>query len=642
MQKPTYLVALATLMLAAACSTPNGGGAEHQVAEIVPLETFFKDPDKGQYRISPDGEKVIFTGPYMGRKNVFIQTLGDTSATPITAETERSIYNAFWESNDRIIYVKDQGGDENYHIVSVKPDGSGLQDHTPFEKVRSEVLDILEDRPEELLITSNKRNPQIFDVYLLNTLTNEMTMVAENPGNITGWITDHDGNIRAAVTSDGVNQSLLFRESDKDKFSTVITTSFKETLFPILFTFDNQNLYCISDLGRDKTALVEFDPRTGKETKVIYENPDVDIQSVDYSRKRKVLTTVNYHFKKPGMHFLDDETKRIYEKIQAQVPNYTVSITRKNKDEDKLLVYANSDRYFGGYYLYDVKADKFEKLADFKPWISEDNMAEMKPISYTSRDGLTIHGYLTLPKGLEPKNLPIVINPHGGPWYRDYWEFNPEVQFLANRGYGVLQMNFRGSTGYGKEFWQASFKEWGRTMQDDITDGVRWLISEGIADSTRVAIYGGSYGGYATLAGITLTPELYCCAVDYVGVSNMFTFMNTIPPYWEPYREMFYEMVGDPVKDSLALAAVSPVFHADKIQCPLFIAQGANDPRVNVAESDQMVKALQERGISVEYLVKDDEGHGFYNDENQLEFYSKMEQFFEQHLRRTVPEKKNM
>lgn len=259
-------------------------------------------------------------------------------------------------------------------------------------------------------------------------------------------------------------------------------------------------------------------------------------------------------------------------------------------------------------------------------------MASVKPVEYKSRDGLTIHGYLTLPKGIEAKNLPVVINPHGGPWARDSWGYNGETQFLANRGYAVLQMNFRGSTGYGKEFWLKGAKEWGKKMQDDITDGVQWLITEGIADPKRVAIYGGSYGGYATLAGVAFSPDLYCCAVDYVGVSNMFTFMKTIPPYWEPYKAMFYELVGDPVKDSALLAEVSPAFHADKIKAPLFIAQGANDPRVNKAESDQMVEALKKRGIEVEYMVKDDEGHGFANEKNSIDFYKAMESFFARHL----------
>jgi dipeptidyl aminopeptidase/acylaminoacyl peptidase len=271
-------------------------------------------------------------------------------------------------------------------------------------------------------------------------------------------------------------------------------------------------------------------------------------------------------------------------------------------------------------------------------------MASMNPIQYESRDGLTIHGYLTLPKGYtmeNAKNLPVVVNPHGGPWARDNWGFNPEVQFLANKGYAVLQMNFRGSTGYGKKFWEASFKEWGRAMQDDITDGVNWLIDKGIADESRIAIYGASYGGYATLAGVTLTPDLYAAAVDYVGVSNLFTFMNTIPPYWKPLLDMMHEMVGDPKADSVMMYEVSPVFHADKIKTPLFVAQGANDPRVNINESNQMVEALKQRGVDVEYMVKDNEGHGFRNEENSFDFYNAMEKFLDEHLK-TGKEEKEM
>lgn len=639
MKRPFCLAILPLVFVALTQCRTEEKRTKEDPAQPVAMEDFFKDPLRAGYRISPNGEMILFRAPHQGRMNVFFQKLGDTTAIPLTAETERSIYNAEWESDERIIYVKDVGGDENTHILSVKPDGSTLVDHTPFEKVQASVVDILEDRPNELLIQHNKRNAQLFDVYLLNTNTGAMTMVAENPGNITGWVTDHEGKIRAAVTSDGVNNSLLYRETENEPFKTVLTTSFRETLNPVIFTFDNKNLYALSNIGRDKTALVEFDPNTAKEIKVIYEHPDVDLDGFDYSRKRKVITEIHYETDKPQRHVVDDQTKSIVEKIEKQIPDYAFYIARKNKAEDKLLVYVNSDRYFGGYYFYDVNGDQFTKLADFKPWLREENMARVQPITYTSRDGLTIHGYLTLPKGVDPKNLPVVVNPHGGPWARDGWGFNPEIQFLANRGYAVLQMNFRGSTGYGRKFWEASFKEWGGTMQDDITDGVRWLIKEGIADSTRIAIYGASYGGYATLAGITKTPELYTCAVDYVGVSNMFTFMHSIPPYWEPYRKMLYEMVGDPKADSLALAKVSPVNNIDKIKCPLLVVQGANDPRVNKAESDQIVEALQKKGLAVEYIVKDNEGHGFYNQENQFEFYGAMEKFFEKHLRRSVPEK---
>jgi dipeptidyl aminopeptidase/acylaminoacyl peptidase len=639
--KHTALLSGLLLILFYGCKTGEKV-IQETPAEPIAMEDFFKDPQRAGYRISPNGEWILYRAPHQGRMNVFVQKLGDTTAIPVTAETERSIYNAEWESDERIVFVKDSGGDENTHILSVKPDGSGLTDHTPFEKVRAGIVDILEERPNELLIEHNKRNAQVFDVYLLNTNTGEMKMVAENPGNITGWVTDHDGKIRAAVATDGVNSSILFRENENEKFKTVLTTSFKETVTPVAFTFDNKNIYAMSNLQRDKIGLVEFDPRTAKEVKEIYVHPDVDIDGFDYSKKRKVLTHVSYNTDKPQRHFLDEQDKQIHENISKEIPNYSFFIARKNKAEDKLLVYVSSDKYFGGYYFYDVNQKSFKKLSDFKPWLKEENMAAMKPITYKSRDGLTINGYLTLPKGIEPKNLPVVINPHGGPWARDGWGYNPEVQFLANRGYAVLQMNFRGSTGYGRKFWESSFKQWGRTMQDDITDGVKWLIKEGIADSSRIAIYGASYGGYATLAGITRTPELYACAVDYVGVSNMFTFMNTIPPYWEPYRKMFYEMVGDPKADSVMLAEVSPVFHVDKIKCPLLVAQGANDPRVNKAESDQIVESLRKRGVEVEYIVKDNEGHGFYNQENQFEFYRSMEAFFEKNLRKSVPDRKEM
>jgi len=321
--------------------------------------------------------------------------------------------------------------------------------------------------------------------------------------------------------------------------------------------------------------------------------------------------------------------------LKSKLGDIEFGITSADKSEVKKIVLAASDKSEGTYYLYDENTGTLDKISDVAPWLDQSEMASMVPVDYKSRDGLAINGYLTFPKGYSmdnAKKMPVVVNPHGGPWARDQWGFNPEVQLLANRGYIVFQMNFRGSTGYGKKFWQASFKKWGKEMQDDITDGVNWLINKGIADSTRIAIYGGSYGGYATLAGITFTPDLYTAAVDYVGVSNLFTFLKTVPPYWKPMLDMFYEMVGDPVKDSILLYEASPVLHVDKIKTPLFIAQGANDPRVNINESNQMVEALRNRGITVEYMVKDNEGHGFYNEKNRFDFYHAMEKFLNEHL----------
>jgi dipeptidyl aminopeptidase/acylaminoacyl peptidase len=401
---------------------------------------------------------------------------------------------------------------------------------------------------------------------------------------------------------------------------------------PLFFTFDNKKLYAASNIGRDKSEIVIFDPETGKETESLFANEQVDVGNLSYSKKRKVITKAYYTTDKVHYKFFDDESEAMYKRVKKELPDYDCYFTSTNTNEDKYLIRTYSDRSLGAYYFYDYVTDELSLIGEVSPWMNEEQMAPMKPIQYTSRDGLTIYGYLTLPVGVEAKNLPLVVNPHGGPWARDQWGFNPEIQFLANRGYAVLQMNFRGSTGYGREFWEISFKQWGQTMQDDITDAVKWAISEGIADKDRVAIYGGSYGGYATLAGLAFTPDLYRCGVDYVGVSNMFTFMNTIPPYWEPYRQMFYEMAGDPVKDSVMLAKVSPALHADKIVAPLFVAQGANDPRVNLAESDQMVEAMKLRGVDVEYLVKNNEGHGFRNQENRFDFYRAMEMFLETHM----------
>jgi len=599
---------------------------------LIPMKDFFRNAEKRSFQISPDGNYLSFMQPVNSRMNVFVQKIGEETVTQVTFATERDIAGYFWKGNNRIIYVQDSKGDENFRLFAVDRDGKNQKDLTPFEKVRAGIVDDLEDNPNEMLIQINKNNPQVFDVYRINVNTGEMKVVGQNPGNITGWQTDHDGKLRIAITTDGVNSSILYRDNEDQEFKTLITTTFKETVAPIFFTFDNKNLYMASNLGRDKAAIVEYDIANNKEIRVLYENPEYDVTGLNYSRKNKTLSYATYVGWKQEYFFFSKEAENIFNDLTSKLGGKQIAVSGNNKDEDKLLIRTYSDKSLGAYYFYDVKTKDLKKLSDVSPWINEQHLADQKPITYKSRDGLTIHGYLTLPKGVDAKNLPVVVNPHGGPWARDVWGFNPEVQFLANRGYAVLQMNFRGSTGYGREFWETSFKQWGKTMQDDISDGVKWLIDQGIADPKRVGIYGGSYGGYATLAGLTFTPELYACGVDYVGVSNLFTFQNSIPPYWEPYKEMLYEMVGHPQKDSLLLRDASPVFHVDKIVAPLFIAQGAHDPRVNKNESDQMVEALQKRGIDVPYMVKDNEGHGFRNEENRFDFYGAMEQFFFKYL----------
>jgi len=601
-------------------------------AKQVPLRDFFKNPEQTGHQVSTDGRYLSWLAPYERRLNVYVRPIAGGAATRATSETARDIAGYFWKS-DRILYVKDFGGDENFHVVSVDMKAGDLKDLTPGEKVRAQIVDILIDDDTHIIVSHNRRDPKVFDVFRVNVKTGEEKLIAQNPGNITGWQTDHDGRLRMASTTDGVNTSLLYRESEADAFKPILTTNFKEQVNPLFFTFDNRKLYVVSNRGRDKAAVFVFDPQSAKEGEMIFEHPEVDVGGLTYSRKRKVLTTAPYTTWKAERKFLDRESEAMFRDVESKLPGYEIQFVSTNRDEDKFIVASFSDKTRGKRYLYDKNTKKLELLADVSPWLPEAELADMKPIKYTTRDGLVINGYLTLPRGVAAKNLPVVVNPHGGPWARDVWRFNPEVQFLANRGYAVFQMNFRGSVGYGRKFWESSFKQWGKKMQDDVTDGVQWLIREGIADPKRVAIYGGSYGGYTTLAGIAFTPDLYAAAVDYVGVSNLFTFMKTIPPYWKPYLEMLQEMVGDMEKDKELLASASPVMHVDRIKTPLFIAQGAKDPRVNKDESDQMVAALKKRGVEVEYMVKDNEGHGFRNEENRFEFYEAMEKFLSRHIK---------
>ena len=600
-------------------------------SKLIPLRDFFRNPEQSGFQISPDGNSISFMQPYQSRMNVFVRARAGGEAVRITSETERDVAGYFWKGSGRIVYLKDFKGDENFHVVAVDADGKNLVDLTPFEKVRAEIIDDRYDNDAEMLVSMNKRNPEVFDVYRVDLTTGQLALIAENPGNVTGWVTDHTGCIRLAVATDGVDTSILHRPDENSPFKTVITTNFKEQIQPLFFDFDNKLLFASSNINRDKAAIVRVDPATAREESIIFQHPEVDVAGLAWSRKRKVYTEVQFLTWKRERKFFDTEMEAVQNDLERQLPGYEIDLQSSNRDENIFVVAAWSDRTQGVRYLYDATSKKLTKLAEIAPWLREGDLAEMKPITYRARDGLTIHGYLTLPRG-EAKNLPLIVNPHGGPWVRDGWGYDPEVQFLANRGYAVLQMNYRGSTGYGRAFWEASFKQWGKKMQDDVTDGVKYAIAQGIADPKRVCIYGGSYGGYCALAGLAFTPDLYACGVDYVGVSNLFTFLKTIPPYWKPMLDMFYEMVGNPETDKALLAEASPALHADNIRAPLLIAQGAQDPRVNVEESNQMVAALKKHGIAVEYLVKENEGHGFHNEENRIEFYEAMEKFLAKHL----------
>ncbi len=611
-----------------ACNT------EKVITPILPMEDFFRNPEKTNFQLSPEGEYISFLQPWQNRLNIYVQPVKGDSARRITNSSLRDIQMYYWTNNNQLVYLQDDRGDDNYQLYIVDKEGENEKALTPFNDTKVMIVDNLDEMENEIIISMNKRDKRFFDVYRVNLQNGDYKMIALNPGNVTRWFTDNRGYLRLAVTTDGVNQGLLYRKNEADEFKLIKSTNFKETLEPLFFSFDDNYIYASSNLGRDKQAIILYDPETNSEIKTIFEDEEFDVSDLLRSREKQIITGVTFITWKKQYKFFDKERELLQQDLETKLPGYEVTIVTSSRDENKLLIRTHSDKSLGAYYYYNPGSEEFFKLAEVSPWLDENNMADMKPIRYKARDGRTIYGYLTLPKGVEPKELPVVINPHGGPWIRDTWGFNKESQFFANRGYAVLQMNYRGSKGYGKEFWEAGFKEWGGKIQDDITDGVNWLIRQEIADPRRIAIYGASFGGYAALCGVTFTPDLYTCGISYVGIPDVTQFLNTIPPYWEPFKKMLYEMVGDVKTDSLMLKEISPFYSVDKIKVPLLIAQGSKDQRVDKNITDRFVETLKKQGVDVEYMVKEDEGHGFRNEENRFEFYRRMEKFLMKNLGR--------
>jgi dipeptidyl aminopeptidase/acylaminoacyl peptidase len=609
-------------------SAEDGPSPANQ-ADQIPMEAFFERPEKLRFSISPDGRYLAWMSPWKDRLNVFVQPAEGGAVLQVTHAEDQDIGAYGWASATRLVYLLDGHGDENYGLYAVNPDGSEDGPIAAEKGVKTRIVDVLKDDDVHMLISNNKRNPGIFDVFRLNILTGEKVLVAENPGYITGWMTDHDGRLRGAFATDGLEQILLYRESESSEFREVSRINHRDTLAPIAFDYDNRHWLVASDLGRDNTAIYRFDPGQNRFGALVFEKPGVDVQALMLSDRRKAVLGTVYETDRLHYEYFDDDARAVHDWLESALGDVEISGVSESRDENIRILRTWSDRDRGAYYLADVAARTLRPLADIRGRLRPELMAPMQVVHIPARDGIRLLGYLTLPPGAR-KPLPVILNPHGGPFgVRDSWGFSSETQFLASRGWGVLQVNFRGSGGFGKAFEEAGFKGWGKgVMQQDLTDAARWLVDAGIAPADKVAIYGGSYGGYATLAGLAFTPDLYACGVDMVGPSNLFTLLESFPPYWKPYMEMQYEKIGHPEKDRALLRSVSPFFHAGEIRAPLLIAQGANDPRVPQKESDQMVAALREKGIPVTYMLREDEGHGFAKQENQFAFYRAMEKFF--------------
>jgi dipeptidyl aminopeptidase/acylaminoacyl peptidase len=614
---------------------------------LIDRELFFGDPEIAGAQISPDGKFIAFIKPFKGTRNIWVKRTEDPfdKAKPLTADTTRPIPQYFWSEDGKyILFAQDKAGDENFLVYAVNPaeapaagqDVPAARNLTDVKGVRAQIYATPRTEPDFIYVGLNDRDKAWHDLYKVRISTGERTLVRQNTERIVGWAFDLKDKLRLAIRAADNGDTEILRVDEKG-FTKVYSCNVFETCGPVRFHKDGQRVYFQTNkgAGADLVKLTLFDPATSKE-EMVESDPlnRVDLGDVIFSDLTDELISTTYEDERERVYWKNKAFEADYKWLQKQLPGKEIALGSSTKDETLFLIAAYSDTEPGERYLFDRKAKKLTLQYKSRERLTRDYLAPMKPVRYKSSDGMEIPAFLTLPKGVEPKNLPVVIHPHGGPWFRDSWGYNTFAQFYANRGYAVLQPNFRGSTGYGKKFIDAGNKQWGDKMQDDITWGVKYLIEQGIADPKKVGIMGGSYGGYATLAGVTFTPDLYAAAVDYVGPSSLITLLENIPPYWEAGRQLFYQRMGDPntPEGKAQLERQSPINHAQKIKTPLLVVQGQNDPRVTKREADAIVIALRDRGFPVEYINAPDEGHGFAKPVNNMAMIAATEKFFAKFL----------
>ena len=637
------LVLLSSAERAGAQTAAPSGAA----APLIDRELLFGDPELAAARLSPNGDFIAFIKPYKGMRNVWVKRTADPfeTARPITDDTTRPIPEYFWSRDGKfILFVQDQGGDENYNLYVVDPaappaagrDVPAARNLTQLTKVRVVLYAMPRSDPDTLYIGLNDRDPAWHDLYKVSLSTGARTLMRQNTGRVAAWVFDVADRLRLAVRSAESGDTELLRV-DNDTFTPIYTCNVFESCGPARFHPDGRRVYMVTNRGANVNLarLTLLDVQSGAET-LVESDPEnrVDLGAPIFSERTDELLATVYVDDRPRVHWKDKQWDAEYKALQTRLPGRQLNFVSQTRDERLYLLVARSDVEPGETYAYNRDTKALTLQYRVRERLPRTALAPMQAIRYASSDGLEIPAYLTLPKGVAPRNLPLLVVPHGGPWARDGWGYDTLAQFFANRGYAVLQPNFRGSTGYGKRFLDAGNRQWGEKMQDDLTWGVRHLIAQGIADPKRVGIFGGSYGGYATLAGLAFTPDLYAVGVSLVGPSNLMTLLESFPPYWEAGRKMFYERLGDPSTEQgrAQLARQSPLNSASAIKAPLLVIQGGNDPRVKKAESEQIVVALRDRGFPVEYLMAPDEGHGFAKPVNNMAAFAAAEKFLAAHL----------
>lgn len=610
------------------------------------VEDYFETPTISGIQFSPKGNYLSYREKdEAGKKHVYVKNVTTGKITRAIEEGDELIRGYGWANDTRLLYVKDNGGDENYQLYAANLDGTNSKALTPFEGVKIKILDVLVDMPNDIIIGMNKDNKQIFEPYKLNIVTGDLEKLFETKeasSVVSSYMFDKKGQLKAYVTQEnGIDYTVFYRTEIDKPFEEVIHINWKQSFFIVGFNYATpyeHDAYVLSNLDSNTKELILYDLAKKETIQKIYNNPVFDVGGFGVSKNRAYqLDYYSYVGEKAHVVPVSKYFKKLYKKFQNKFEDKSFSIAGVTEDENKYLLLVTTDKLYGTYYTYDKKTNTFTKMLDLMPQLHEADMAEMKPIHFISRDGLTIYGYLTIPGSIKQgQKVPLIVNPHGGPYgIRDYWGFNPEAQLFASRGYATLQINYRGSGGYGKAFLLKGNKQIGRKMLDDLEDGVAYAKTFDFIDGDKVAIYGASYGGLATLGSLIKSPNLYTCGVDYVGVSNLFTFFKSFPAYWKPMmgqvKEQWYN--PDDEEEQKIMTEVSPALHVDKITKPLFVIQGANDPRVNIDESDQVVRNMRTRGLEVPYMVKYNEGHGFHHEENKVVMYKTMLGFLAKYLK---------
>jgi dipeptidyl aminopeptidase/acylaminoacyl peptidase len=599
---------------------------------LIPRDVLFGDAERDAPAISPDGRRLAWIAPHEGVRNLWVGGTDLSDARAVTADRDRGVQVAAWAHDGRhLLYVQDEAGDEDWHLHAVDLEDGTDRDLTPFPGVQARLVALDKRFPHHVLVGLNRDRPQLHDVHRLDLRSGELEQVLTNPGFV-GFLADTDLEVRAGLrpTEDG---GLAIEVREGDGWRTLLQVGHEDSLgtAPLSFDLDGSHLLVLTSADADTSRLLRYDLTSG-EHEVLAADPTYDVTTVQLDPDTLAVRWVTVLRERLYHEPLDDAAAAAdLATLDAALDGDVLVLGEDHADTTWVVREERDDRPVR-YHLYDRPTRTVSPLFVDRPALEGQPLARMEPFTVTARDGLTLHGYVTTPPGAEREALPTVLVVHGGPWARDVWGYDGEVQWLANRGYLVLQVDFRGSTGYGKAFVNAGDRQWGAAMHDDLLDTVDHAVAAGWSDPSKVAIYGGSYGGYAALVGATLTPDRFACAVDLVGPSNLQTLLASIPPYWEPMIEQFHRRVGHPERDADLLWDRSPLSRVEQVSIPLLIAQGANDPRVKQAESEQFVAALRARGIDHQYLLFDDEGHGFVKPTNRLRFYAAMEAFLAEHL----------